>query len=95
MFDKCKRYGVIIERKKKCCGCVFVDDIVLLNPKKSSLNKVHDWGVKNEIIFGISYCPTLVAKLKNLISSVFINIHILEYLSMIIEFRVYYCLYEQ
>jgi len=57
IFDKCKRYGVINERKK-CWGSLFADDIVMLAPVKSSLknllHKAHDWGFKNDIIFGIN-----------------------------------------
>jgi len=31
ILDKCRRYGVIVERKK-CCGGLFADDIVLIAP---------------------------------------------------------------
>ena len=72
IFDKCKSYGVITE-KKKCCGGLFADDIVLLAPTKSSLknllNIAHDWGIKNEMTFGINKCATLVVKPKNFIPS--------------------------
>jgi len=49
ILDNCRRYGVIVERKK-CCGGLFADDIVLIAlGKKSlrkSLNKVHEWAIK-------------------------------------------------
>ena len=39
-------------------GGLFADDIVLLAPTKSSLknllNIAHDWGIKNEMTFGIN-----------------------------------------
>jgi len=64
-LDKCRRYGVIVERKK-CCGGLFADDIVLIAPGKKSLrkslNKVHEWAIKNEMTFGINKCATLVVK---------------------------------
>jgi len=57
IFEKCKRYGVITERKE-CCSDLFVDDIVLLTPSKSSLKnlleKAHNWSIKNKMTFGIS-----------------------------------------
>ena len=37
-----KSYGVITE-KKKCCGGLFADDIVLLAPTKSSLKKPFEY----------------------------------------------------
>jgi len=65
ILDKCRRYGVIVERKK-CCGGLFADDIVLIAPGKKSLrkslNKVHEWAIKNEMTFGINKCATLVVK---------------------------------
>jgi len=64
-LDNCRRYGVIVERKK-CCGGLFVDDIILIAPGKKSLrkslNKVHEWAIKNEMTFGINKCATLVVK---------------------------------
>jgi len=64
-LDNCRRYGVIVERKK-CCGGLFADDIVLIAPGKKSLrkslNKVHEWAIKNEMTFDINKCATLVVK---------------------------------
>jgi len=72
IFDKCKRYSMVTERKK-CCSVLFVDDTAFFWPlKKSSLknllNTTHDWGIKNEITFDISKCNTFV-KLKNFLPS--------------------------
>jgi len=49
---------------KKCCGGLFADDVVLIAPGKpclrTLLNKVHEWGIRNEMTFGINKCATMV-----------------------------------
>jgi hypothetical protein len=73
----------MITEREKCCGGVFVDDIVLLAPSKSSLksllNKAHEWDIKNKMTFEISKCATLVIKvIKFIASKYYENLHLLN-----------------
>jgi len=65
VLDNCSNLGVNI-MGRRCCGGLFADDIVLIAPSKPSLklllDKIHRWGIKNEMTFGINKCATLVVK---------------------------------
>jgi len=64
---------IICTERKKGCGRLFVDNIILMDSTKSSLknflNKAHDCGIKNEMTFGISIYTILVVRPKNFIPS--------------------------
>jgi len=63
----------MITERKKCCGSLFANDIILLVPiesfLKNLLNKTHNWGIKNKMIFEVSKCVIFVVKPKNIIPS--------------------------
>jgi len=63
--QSCYKYGVNISGKR-CCGGFFAEDVVLKAPSKSCLrillNKVHERGIRNEMIFGINKYATMVIK---------------------------------
>ena len=71
ILNNCDKYGVNITGRR-CCGGLFADDVVLIAPSKPSLrillNKVHEWGIRNEMTFGINKCATMVIKPLNFIS---------------------------
>jgi len=67
-------YGVSIGTKK-CCGGLFIDDIVLIvhseRKMKALLRHVFCWANKNEMSFGINKCAIvkmLIITLNNLIN---------------------------
>ena len=70
ILNKCDKYGVNISGKR-CCSGLFADYVVLIAPSKPCLiillNKVHEWGSRNEMIFGINKCATMVVKPSNFI----------------------------
>jgi len=70
ILDECDQYGVSIGNKR-CCGGLFVDDIVLIAPSARKLqrlfNHVLHWANINEMTFGISKCATMVIKPKDLV----------------------------
>ena len=72
VLDNCDKFGVNVEGKK-CCGGLFADDIVLIAPSVSCmkllLKSVHEWGINNEMKFGINKCATLIVKPLKLRSS--------------------------
>ena len=55
--------------RKKCCGGLFADDVVLIAPSAKNLEKllkkVHRWTNLNEMTFGIEKCATMVIKPMN------------------------------
>ena len=65
ILNNCEKYGVSIGRKK-CCGGLFADDVVLIAPSAKNLEKllkkVHKWADLNEMTFGIEKCATMVIK---------------------------------
>ena len=70
VLDNCGKYGVYLD-SQYCCGGLFADDIVLVAPSKQALkkilNKLHEWAITNEMIFGINKCATLVVKPINFV----------------------------
>ena len=60
---------VLILEKKKCCGGLFVDDVVLIAPSARNLEKllkkVHKWANLNEMTFDIEKCECATMGYKN------------------------------
>jgi len=65
IFNNCNKYGIPIG-DKRCCGGLFVDDIVLCAPTRSQLKKLlkfaSKWARNNEMQFGINKCASLVVR---------------------------------
>jgi len=65
ILNNCEKYGISIGRKK-CCGVLFADDVVLIAPSAKNieklLKKVHKWADLNEMTFGIEKCATMFYK---------------------------------
>jgi len=40
ILNNCEKYGVSIGKKKKCCGELFTDDVVLIAPSAKNLEKL-------------------------------------------------------
>ena len=56
--------------RKKCCGGLFADDVVLICSKckkiqKKLLKKVHKWANLNEMTFDIEKCECATMGYKN------------------------------
>jgi len=68
ILNDCEKYSVNIGRKKGCGG-LFADDVVLIAPSAKNLEKllekVHKWANLNEMTFGIEKCATMVIKPMN------------------------------
>jgi len=73
VLDNCDKYGVNLDSQYRY-GRLFADDIVLVAPSKQALmkilNKVHEWGIKNEMTFGINKYATLVVSPINFVNPI-------------------------
>ena len=70
ILNNCEKYGYGVNiGRKKCCGRLFADDVVLIAPSAKNLEKllkkVHKWANLNEMTFGIEKCATMFMKPMN------------------------------